>query len=184
MRPAILLSGLALGALAIPVIVGLLPNATTPHSALFDETIGGESSQANESQTHEPSSLRQVGVPPDNALPQLTNMAAQVDESTAADTKEDEDRVQARVAELFELSSKLAPAALETLLAEVRNQNPEIRQAALDAISQSGNRTLIPRLLQAAEETEDADQRRAIAETVEFLNLPTLSEVMSETNNP
>jgi HEAT repeat protein len=111
-------------------------------------------------------------------------MAAQTEASTAADTKEDEDRVQIRVAELLELSRKLDHKSTETLLAEVRNEHPEIRHAALDAISQSGNRTLIPRLLQAAEEVEDAEQRREITETVEFLKLPTLSEVMSGTNNP
>jgi hypothetical protein len=67
---------------------------------------------------------------------------------------------------------------LEKLLAEVRNPEPEIREAALDAITQSGNRAAIPGLREAAAQTTDAEEKQAILETIEFMSLPTLTEIL------
>ena len=67
-------------------------------------------------------------------------------------------------------------------LSEVKNPDQEIREAVLDIISQSGNRDFIPDLLEAAAQTNDPDLKKAIAEVVEFLKLPTLTEVLRQTN--
>ena len=94
--------------------------------------------------------------------------------------------VEARIAALQELSRKTDAASLETLLSEVRNADQEIRQAALDALSQSGNRGAIPGLQEAAVQTDDTSVKQAIEEVIEFLKLPTLTEHLrqqSETNN-
>jgi hypothetical protein len=103
-----------------------------------------------------------------------------------AGDEQHEARVAARVAELEELSTKTDRASLETLLSEVKNPDQEIRQAALDAISQSGNRAAIPDLREAAAQATDAREKQAILETVEFLSLPTLTEILraqGATNN-
>ena len=124
--------------------------------------------------------------------PSSTN--AQVNEGSSHSKERDaaarqeqlEARVAARIAELQDLSNKKDAASLETLLSEVRNTDPEIRQAALDAISQSGNRSAIPGLQEAAARTEDVGEKQAIGEVIEFLKLPTLTEIMREqraTNN-
>lgn len=67
---------------------------------------------------------------------------------------------------------------MATLLSEVRNPDPEIRQGSLDIISQSGNRAIIPGLIEAAAQTDEAREKHAIQEVIEFLKLPTLTEAM------
>ena len=59
--------------------------------------------------------------------------------------EQDEARVAARIDQLRDLSTKTDRASLETILSEVKNPDQEIRQAALDVLSQSGNRAAIPR---------------------------------------
>ena len=109
------------------------------------------------------------------ANPEIARTDATV---AAAQNEQHEARVAARVAELGELSTKTDRASLETLLSEVKNPDQEIRQAALDAISQSGNRVAIPDLREAAAQATDAREKQAILETVEFLSLPTLTEIL------
>jgi len=103
---------------------------------------------------------------------------ARTDAAVAAARDEQEARVAARIVELGELSTKTDRASWETLLSEVKNPDQEIRQAALDAISQSGNRAAIPDLREAAAQATDAREKQAILETVEFLSLPTLTEIL------
>lgn len=98
----------------------------------------------------------------------------------AAQEEQREAVVAARVAQLHDLSRKTDPASLETLLSEVRNPDPEIRQGALDAISQSGNRSAIPGLQEAAAQTENAAEQQTIEEVIEFLKLPTLTEILRQ----
>ena len=101
-------------------------------------------------------------------------------DSVGADAREEQHEafVATRIAELRDLSAKTDRASLETLLSEVRNPDPEIRQATLDLISQSGNRAAIPGLLDASEQIENEAEKRAIAEVIEFLKLPTLTELL------
>lgn len=92
----------------------------------------------------------------------------------------------ARIAELKSLSRKTDDASLATLLSEVKSPDEETRQAALDAISQSGRRAALPGLRELAAQTEDRQEKQAIEETIEFLSLPTLTEVLrgqTATNN-
>jgi hypothetical protein len=89
--------------------------------------------------------------------------------------------IQARIAELEELARKENGSSLEILLSEVRNPEKEIRQAALDAITQSGNRDAIPRLVELASQVEDMEDKRVITEAADFLKLPTITEVISHT---
>lgn len=92
--------------------------------------------------------------------------------------------VEARTAELMALTGKSDDASLQTLLSEVRNSDREVRQAALDALSQSGNRSAIPGLQQAAAQTAHPDDKQAILEVIEFLKLPTLTELLRQNAAP
>ena len=97
--------------------------------------------------------------------------------------------VETRVAELMELASQDDPVSLEMILSELTNRDPEIRKAALNATLQARNREAIPRLIEAAEQTDDPRERAAIADAIDFLRLPTLGEVMDQmgdraTNGP
>jgi hypothetical protein len=109
-------------------------------------------------------------------------------EEPALSTREEQEeaRVAARIAQLWDLSAKTDRASLETLLSEVRNPDEEIRQAALDAISQSGNRAAIPGLREASAQTQDSPEKQAIEDVIEYISLPTLTEILrgqSATNN-
>jgi hypothetical protein len=110
------------------------------------------------------SSLKQTDIPGDDAG------AAAREEARQAYVAE-------RIAQLRDLPVNTDPVALQTVLSELSNPEPEIRQASLDIISQTGNRGVIPDLMKAAEQSEDASMKRAITETIEFLKLPTLTEV-------
>jgi hypothetical protein len=104
------------------------------------------------------------------------------EQEAEAREEEHEASVAGRIAELRELASKTDRASLETLLAEVKNPDHEIRQAVLDIIGQSGRRDAIPDLLEAAAQTEDPGVKKAITEVIDFLKLPTLTEVLRHTN--
>ncbi|MEO7300900.1 MAG: HEAT repeat domain-containing protein [Verrucomicrobiota bacterium] len=66
--------------------------------------------------------------------------------------------------------------AFEEILAELRNPNPNVRQAALDALIQFGNRDAIATLNEVAAQTEDAREKVNILDVIDFLNLPTAKE--------
>jgi HEAT repeat protein len=73
------------------------------------------------------------------------------------------------------------PASLDEILRELRNPDSTIRAAALAAAIQFGSRDAIPTLAQAAMETEDGNEKTNILEAIEFLKLPSLSEVLTQT---
>jgi hypothetical protein len=108
--------------------------------------------------------------------------SASGDNGTSAEEAKHEAYVEARTTELQDLARKSDAASLATLLAEVRNPDPEIREAALDALSQSGNRSAIPALQQAAAQTADPGEKKAIQDVIEFLKLPTLTETLRTVN--
>ena len=189
MRSGLLLAILGLGALVLLALV-LIPSkpsiATAEDPAPLISAAGGPAVQ-----------------PPTQEEPHLAGRAALLEAQTstnasgkenvshetltrAAREEQREAQVAARIDQLHDLSRKTDPASLEILLSEVRNPDQEIRQAALDAISQSGNRSAIPGLEEAAAQTEDSGEKQAIAEVIDFLNLPTLTEILrnqSATNN-
>jgi HEAT repeat protein len=70
--------------------------------------------------------------------------------------------------------------SLNSILNELGNRDPEIRLAALEATKQFGSRDAIPKLMDAASQTDDSQERAAIYEAIEFLKLPSLTEVMQQ----
>jgi hypothetical protein len=82
-----------------------------------------------------------------------------------------------RVAELQDLAMENDSASLNIILSELTNRDREIRSAAIDASVQFGSREAIPALSEAAPQIEDADQKAAIHEAIDYLQLPALSEI-------
>src|SRR5207248_2107345 len=105
-------------------------------------------------------------LPPDrlSAIASAKEKASLIENSAVDQDEQHEAQVAARIAELEKLSAKTDRASLETVLSEVKNPDQEIRQAALDAISQSGNRAAIPGLREAAAQTEDSREKKEIAD--------------------
>jgi hypothetical protein len=89
-----------------------------------------------------------------------------------------------RVVELQDMGMEDDPASLETILSELDNGEPTIRQAAVDAAVQFGSRDALPRLRKAASEANDAKEKSAILDAIEFLSLPTLGEALGQQNQP
>lgn len=175
---------LGLGAVALLALV-LIPSkasiATAPDPAPIISTAGTPRVQPPaQDEPHFAGGAALLESPP--ATNTLAKENASQDETLARAAREEQRQaqVEARVTQLHDLSRKSDPASLETLLSEVRNPDPEIRQAALDAISQSGNRSAIPGLQEVAAQTENAAEQQTIEEVIEFLKLPTLTEILRQ----
>jgi HEAT repeat protein len=89
-----------------------------------------------------------------------------------------------RVAQLQDLAMENDSPSLDTILAELTNRDPEIRKAALEAAVQFGGRDAIPKLEDVASQTDDAHEKAALADAIEFLKLPSLSEVEAQSPAP
>ena len=87
-----------------------------------------------------------------------------------------DDIISMKVERLQELSTKNDRASMESILAEIRSPYQEVRADAIEAIIQFRSREAIPALKDIAAQTEDAAEKTAILEAVEFLELPTLDE--------
>ena len=91
-----------------------------------------------------------------------------------------EAHVAERIVVLQDLGMEDDPASLETILSELNNRDPSIREAAVQAAVQFGSRDAIPRLQDAADRADDPEEKSAILEAIEFLKLPTLSEAVKQ----
>lgn len=81
---------------------------------------------------------------------------------------------------LMDLSANEDSGSLTTILSELENPDKEIRAAALEAAVQFGERTnTIARISDLLQRTEDEDERTALREAIEFIKLPSLTEVVA-----
>jgi type IV secretory pathway VirB10-like protein len=92
--------------------------------------------------------------------------------------------VEQRSAQLMEMAMNDDRASLDSILSELGNRDPEIRKAALDATIQFGSRDAIPKLADAASQTDDPNEKTAITDAIEFLKLPSLTEISSHSPKP
>jgi len=122
--------------------------------------------------------VKQPVVKPVVAAQTGTNAMDQPEEQTPEEKHEA--YVAARSAELMDLAMNDDKDSLNTILSELTNRDPDIRQAAIDAAVQFHSRDAIPRLQEASLQTDDAKERAAIHEAIEFLKLPSLTEVLQE----
>jgi hypothetical protein len=96
-----------------------------------------------------------------------------VQENNAADLKAagHEEYVAQREAELSQMGTSREPGALKTILAEVHNADPDIRQAALSAAMDFGSKDAIPTLRNEITLTEDLQEKVEIQKAIDFLQL-------------
>lgn len=81
-----------------------------------------------------------------------------------------------RITELEKLAWFDDAASLRKILAELYSPLPEVRAAALAATRAFGSRDAVPYLEQAANGTSDPNERKALADAIEYLQLPTVLE--------
>ena len=187
---------LGLGALALFAAMVLSPKGRTTSTTGPGPTTAADAAQSLETQTLQKTKAAKhpdlLPATPPAATSHVKELVHQTEApavkapAVSAQDEQQEARVAARIAQLWDLSAKTDRASLETLLSEVRNPDEEIRQAALDAISQSGNRTAIPGLREVAAQMQDSPDKQAIEDVIEFISLPTLTEILrgpGATNN-
>jgi hypothetical protein len=101
----------------------------------------------------------------------------------AARTRQDA-YVAARISELQDLAMDNASSSLDSILSELTNSDPQIRKAALDATIQFASRDAIPKLAEVAAQTDDTQEKAALNDAIDYLKLPSLTEVLAASKNP
>lgn len=87
-----------------------------------------------------------------------------------------DDYVIQRKTELTELGMNNDPDSLKTILSELENPEPEIRQAALSATIQFGSQDAVTTLQHEMEWATDPQEKVDIKKAIDFLQLPRLGE--------
>ena len=88
--------------------------------------------------------------------------------------------VKNRFEELMDLARQGGPEANQQILDELKNPDKAIRRAALDALEQANDRSVVPSMQQIADQTDDPDDKQAIQDAIDFINLPSLTEVLQQ----
>ncbi|MEO6034380.1 MAG: HEAT repeat domain-containing protein [Verrucomicrobiota bacterium] len=88
--------------------------------------------------------------------------------------------VDERILELAESGSRSDPESFRKITEGLRDDEPEIRRAAREAVIQFGSRDAIPILKELAVKTEDAREKVELLDAAEFLKLPSLTEVRAQ----
>ncbi len=141
------------------------------------------------------SSLETVTEPTPNLEPESTNSAASLSPERAPSPTDltltseptpnsHQAYVAKRTAELQDLSAENDAGSLEVILSELTNRDREIRKAAIEAAIQFGSRDAIPRLLEAAGQTDDQAEKAEFQEAADYLKLPSLTEVLAQKKTP
>lgn len=99
-------------------------------------------------------------------------------EAPSATVAAHEEYVDKRIAELQAVLAERDPGSLPIILSELDNPDRRIRVAALEATIQFDSLEAIPRLAEAALRTDDPAEKAGFQEAIEFLQLPTATEVV------
>ncbi len=96
------------------------------------------------------------------------------------ESAESRDWITTRKNELERLAWFDDSESMNRILAELGNPLPEIRAAALAAAISFGSRDAVPHLEQFAATTADPQERKALADAIDFLKLASLTEYLEE----
>lgn len=126
-----------------------------------------------------PAAAAEAPSPPEPAAGTTTGASTGHLDLATADEKA-EAAIAAKIEALRPLAFKTDAASVEKLIFELRAAPPQLWEELLEMVSQSQNRALIPSLQELADETEDPKEKGMLLETVEFLKLPTLTELLQK----
>jgi hypothetical protein len=167
MRPKVVATILllAFGALGVVVLI----------SRVFHHEEGREAAG------NLPVAQAETALPPEKAFTASVPLAVASDKATVAippviQEENHADYVRERIAELMELAMNDDSDSLNTIWAELSNPDKEIRQGALEAVVQFGDRSVVPRLRELAAQTEDPAEAASILAAADHLDLPPLGE--------
>jgi HEAT repeats len=106
---------------------------------------------------------------------------SQTDPTFAAETHED--YVTRRVAELMDLAMSDDHGSLYSILSELSNGDPQIREAAVTAAVQFKSPDAIPALQDALARTDDPEEKIRLAKAIDFLAIPSEAQTAGQTSN-
>ena len=180
MRPKIVIPVCLLGALLVLAVLYLRPTRPVGQPAPPEDAGAQASSDPAAADTN--AIPRRVARAQPNAksvspAPAETTSDPAMDAGTPAE--QHQAYVEARIADLQDLAANPSDDkdSLQSILAELTNRDPEIRKAAVEAAKQFGNRDAIPGLQDAMTQTDDAVEKADINDAIEFLKLPSLTEL-------
>lgn len=171
MRPKVVITILATGLLVFGALFALR------HSANQSTTHAESATISSAAQTNETLIAAAKPVPPIVAAPAN---AGQPEVKAASSDDAHQKYVEERGSQLMDLAMNDDRASLDTILSELGNRDPEIRKAALDATIQFGSRDAIPKLTDAVSQTDDPSEKAALTDAIEFLKLPSLTEIRQQ----
>ncbi|HEU5397439.1 MAG TPA: hypothetical protein VFV81_09740 [Verrucomicrobiae bacterium] len=88
--------------------------------------------------------------------------------------------IKTRSDELMMLAMQDDAPSHQQIVAELNNSEPAIRQAALEALKQANDRSVIPQMQAIADQTADLAQKQAIEDAIEFIELPSPTEYLKQ----
>ncbi len=103
-----------------------------------------------------------------------TSLSDQEDPAADLNSPAHQEYVARRNAELYQMGVSKDPASLRTILKEVHNADPQIRESALTAIKDVGSKDAIPGLKNELAWAQDLQEKLEIQKAIEFLELPPL----------
>jgi hypothetical protein len=118
--------------------------------------------------------------PVDRAVAATAGITSSEPAATESTEEAHQAYVEKRTAELMDIAMTDDRTNLDTILSELSNRDPEIRKAALEATIQFGSRDAIPKLTDAISQTDDPNEKAALADAIEFLKLPSLTEIHAQ----
>jgi hypothetical protein len=177
MRPKIVIIILTLGLFVLGSLFAI--RHTT------DRATRSSDPQPTASATTQPSdALASAKTDPTPAVAPPKNSPQSVAQPTNSTEDAHQAYVEKRTAELMDMAMTDERANLDSILSELSNRDPEIRKAALEATIQFGSRDAIPKMADAASQTDDPNEKAAIADAIEFLKLPSLTEIRAQSSSP
>jgi hypothetical protein len=112
----------------------------------------------------------------------LATQAATLQTDISFDQQTHEDYVSKRVAELMDLAMTDDTISLYSILSELNNNDPQIREAAVTASVQFKNLEAIPALQDAYTRSDDPEEKIRIAKAIDFIATPLESQTTGLAN--
>jgi hypothetical protein len=176
MRPKIVIIILTLGLFVLGTLFAIR-NST-------DRSTRSSEPQPTASATTQPSdALASAKTDPTPVVASPKNSTQSEIQPTNSSADAHQAYVEQRSTQLMDIAMTDDRANLDTILSEMSNRDPEIRKAALEATIQFGSRDAIPKLADAISQTDDPNEKAAIADAIEFLKLPSLTEIRAQSSS-
>ena len=168
MRAKVVLSasGLALLILAPAIYFHLAPSSPPP-----DQSAPAPVAAADQASTP-PAPRHHLTIGPANGGEGVPAPDAAADLSAS----DHADYALTRRGELTQMGMSDDPSDLKTILSELNNKDPDIRQAALSATIQFGSKDAIPALQNEIAWTEDPQEKVDLQKAIKYLQLPSFQE--------